>query len=274
MMNIYRWAAAIAISTSWTWVSPAQGAISTLTFGNDSTFICQGTKLDNPSAYVGCVNPNTGRINDSHLNQQYGDIPGEVNLTYRNGVGSTLLLWDTGYANLTDVVWSQGGRDPATDTDGDHIGDNNSFAQITLTAQPGYSVTLLGFDLGAYLCCDKQLASRDTYLRVYELGNAVADPFNPSYVQPISTSLADHFSYSTASSKGWVIEWENSAFNVGLDNLQFSVSSVPEPETYVMLLSGLALLGWGATRRKSAYVGSGKLPSALPDAALIYGVPL
>jgi hypothetical protein len=36
-----------------------------------------------------------------------------------------------------------------------------------------------------------------------------------------------------------------------VDNFQFGVTPVPEPETYAMLLAGLALIGATVKRRKS-----------------------
>jgi len=36
-----------------------------------------------------------------------------------------------------------------------------------------------------------------------------------------------------------------------MDNLKVSVSPVPEPETYTMLLAGLGAIGFAARRKKS-----------------------
>lgn len=47
---------------------------------------------------------------------------------------------------------------------------------------------------------------------------------------------------------GGKIDWALTGFNVG-DTLEISVSAVPEPETYAMLLAGLGAL-FAARRRQ------------------------
>jgi hypothetical protein len=47
------------------------------------------------------------------------------------------------------------------------------------------------------------------------------------------------------------IDWANSAYNVGIDNVHFEVAAVPEPETYAMMMAGLAMIGVVARRRKT-----------------------
>jgi len=42
---------------------------------------------------------------------------------------------------------------------------------------------------------------------------------------------------------------DGSIAQIGVDNSAF-VASVPEPETYAMLLAGLVLVGWVGRRRK------------------------
>lgn len=46
-----------------------------------------------------------------------------------------------------------------------------------------------------------------------------------------------------------VSNWNN--LGQGTGNYQINVTSVPEPETYAMLLAGLGLVGWAARRRQT-----------------------
>lgn len=47
-----------------------------------------------------------------------------------------------------------------------------------------------------------------------------------------------------------VYQWNN--LGQGTGDYQINVTSVPEPETYAMLLAGLGLVGWAVRRRQSA----------------------
>ncbi|MYM27325.1 PEP-CTERM sorting domain-containing protein [Duganella sp. CY15W] len=59
------------------------------------------------------------------------------------------------------------------------------------------------------------------------------------------------FNGSWTGASGIRIEWEDNAYNVGIDNITYSMAPVPEPETYAMLIAGLAALGVVARRRKA-----------------------
>jgi hypothetical protein len=174
----------------------------------------------------------------NYVSQSYGDVAGAVDVSYSNNdpavVDRSLRWWDTNYNNLYGVLWADGG-------------DSNSFARVEIKALvPGESVSLTGLDLGAW-----SNATRNTVLNVYAIGGAV---LLFSYAGPVGdgATAATHFTPNVAAVGGLWIEWQLSAYNVGIDNIEYSVSAVPEPATALSLLAGLAGLGALLRRRLPA----------------------
>lgn len=169
----------------------------------------------------------------SYFNQSYGDTA-FVDISYldANTPTDSLRYWNADYNNLRGVLFASGG-------------DANSHARIVLTATAGYEVNLQSFDLGAY-----SLTERGTFVRV----SSSSTPSVFAYDGLVGTgNVATAFSGFGASGMGnqVTIDFYNSAYNVGIDNIQFNVSAVPEPETFAMLLAGLGLLGAVARRKRT-----------------------
>lgn len=173
--------------------------------------------------------------NYGHFSQTYGDVAGVVDVSYsepRSKAPSTLRWWASDYNTLYGVLWADG-----TDAD--------SQARIELLAlEPGTSVTLTGFDLGAYAN-----TTRGTTVNVYAIGGGA--PLY-SYTGDVGAAgnLPTHFSLNVSAPGGLWIEWQDSAFNVGIDNVEFSVGAVPEPGTWALMAGGLLALGRLARRRQ------------------------
>ena len=175
--------------------------------------------------------------NSDFIDQSYGDVAGQVNVIYSNIAGGVqpvpgLKFWDTQYNDLVNVAWTDGG-DPV------------AIAEIFLLPEPGHKVTLNGFDLGAFP--NTTLGSQYTIL------DGASNVLASSGSLTIGTLSNEHSSFSFTnimSEDGIRIQWGPSAFNVGIDNVDFDViqitNSVPIPST--LLIFGLGFAGFAAWR--------------------------
>lgn len=171
---------------------------------------------------------------NSYLQQSYGDVPGLLDVSYlapRLGGNRTLYWWNTSYNNLFGVVWAPGS-------------DSDSEARIDFRPlQEGAEVTLNSFDLGAYAN-----TTRNTTVSVVDLGtgNTLF-----SYSGPVGNGSlnATAFTPSVSSAKGLRLVWQDSAYNVGVDNISLSVTPVPEANAFALAAVGMAVAGLALRRR-------------------------
>lgn len=198
-----------------------------LDFGNGPTAptICSSTP-DGLGSAQACGN-------GSYLLQSYGDVAGSVDVGYsapRVTDGRSLRWWSTDYNDLYGVLWADGG-------------DSNSQARITITPLGGGVVTLTHFDLGAWVT-----TTRGTTVNVFAVGNPT--PLYTFSGNVGAGSAHTSFDISVSSSTGLQLEWQDSAYNVGIDNVTFTVGAVPEPSTAALMLAGLVACGAIARRRR------------------------
>jgi hypothetical protein len=148
-----------------------------------------------------------------------------------------LYFWDTGYSDLTNVVENE--------DDGE-----NGFT-IRFSAGSGMFVRLDGFDLGNF----GGAVTLPGLSVVDGKGNVLFSQTNimvPANTQP-------HLDFDFASGLfgaelNIIVDTTGmggNSDNIGLDNIQFEESAVPEPSSYAMLLLGAALFSILTTRRRA-----------------------
>lgn len=173
----------------------------------------------------------------SFISETYGDVPGALEVSFRNLQGeptiTELRYWNSGYGDLQGVAWTR-------------RSDALSQAEIFLKPLNGRVVTLSGFDLGAFnnVARSSQFTILDGDFNVLFESGALTIP----------AQLHSHFEFTNlTTTNGIRIQWGPSAFNVGIDNIDFTASfagqAVPVPPAITLFAGGLALL---ARRRHRA----------------------
>jgi hypothetical protein len=198
----------------------AQAATYTLDFSGD---ICGA------SGTAACANYD-------RIGQSYGDVAGVVDVSHASynvstGVAyeSFLKYWSTGYSNLQGNAWG---------------GANQSgyYAEIVFAPAAGQVVTLLGFDFGDYQ--NRNYGSAVSILDA----STQAVLWNGGSFNPGTSALT--FSPNVSSANGLILRWGPDAYDVGIDNIQFSVTAVPEPESLALAAAGLLIAGLSARRQR------------------------
>jgi hypothetical protein len=172
--------------------------------------------------------PTIDCTNGLYIGQSYGDVLGVADITYssipRLALPTSLRWWATAYNNLYGVAWA-------------NSSDADSRARIEIRAlEPNQSVTLTSFALGAYAN-----TTRSTNVNIYAIGSDTALYSFTGSVGDGSVS-ATTFSPNITVAGGLWLEFKDSAYNVGIDNINYSVSSVPEPMSALMMLAGVGML--------------------------------
>lgn len=176
------------------------------------------------SAGVFCVIPQT-----------YGDTA-DIDMSHRiitkstgQTVGIGLFNYKQKYGDLNSVVF--GGYDNA-----------NYLSEIKLTAKTGRLLSLTSFDFATF-----GNRAAKVPIKVFDLnGNLLNNGlYNTNY--PTHSTLA----LNTAYLPGVIIRWGPDSYNVGLDNITYSVkSAAPEPASWAMMVVGFGALGWTSRRQR------------------------
>ncbi|WP_332856233.1 PEP-CTERM sorting domain-containing protein [Duganella sp. S19_KUP01_CR8] len=191
---------------------------------NPPASVCNNA-VDGYGGIVGCTDY-------GYIAQSYGDVAGVLDVQYsaQRVSDTSLSWWDANYNTLRGVAWAVGG-------------DDNSAARIDLVPLNGQAVTLSHFDLGAY-----SNTTRGTHLTISAIGGPVLFSYDGD-VGGLPGNTASSFDGSWTSLSGIRIEWRDSAYNVGIDNITYAVNPVPEPSAWLMLSLGLLGIGIAAGRR-------------------------
>lgn len=174
--------------------------------------------------------------NYSEIGQNYGDVSGSLDVSHRSFVAASgdtyeafLKYWQSSYSDLVDVAW----------------GGANSTAygsEISFAPEAGKTVTLNSFDFGDYV--DRNYGSS---VKIYDGTGSLllwdGGSFNPGVT-------ATHFAPAISSANGLVLRWGPDGYDVGIDNISVSVTAVPEPGTWAMMLAGMGAIGTLARRRR------------------------
>lgn len=139
--------------------------------------------------------------------------------------------WATGYGDLVNVIWGNG---PSS-------GTNTYF--VTLTADPGWLVSLDRFDAAAWAGTQP-----DAVIRILRPSSAPLTVWNGALPQGSQGHLTVDFALAPIVDSSITIEVTQGWWHA-LDNIEFSQQPVPEPATMAIL--GLAAAGFAARRRKS-----------------------
>ncbi len=172
-------------------------------------------------------------IDFAALDQTYGDIAGQLDVVYAHRVSggnaasdeAFLKSWGTAYSDLLNVAWGGFGR-------------NSGVSEIALIPNAGFQVTLNGFDLGAWPNTDRgsQYSIYDSAYTLLASSGAIT----------IDGTVHSHFPFSLTNASGLIVQWGPDAYDVGIDNVDFTVqrvtASVPEPTTGFLLSSGLLMM--------------------------------
>ena len=171
----------------------------------------------------------------AYIAQSYGDVAGVLDVQYSAPrlENTTLRWWDANYNNLHGVAWADSS-------------DPNSKARIDLVPLNGQGVMLTHFDLGAY-----SNTSRSTTLTITAIGGPVLFAPPTGNVGGLPGNMASSFDGNWYGANGIRIEWQDSAYNVGIDNITYQMAgAVPEPATFLMMAAGLICMGGIARRVK------------------------
>lgn len=134
---------------------------------------------------------------------------------------NSISYWST-YGDLNDVAFAS---------------SNGYYLRIKFTPDEGYAVNLHSFDIASYLNAVRT-AQR---LRVMDLSGNILWSSEPTTLPSGPTHLS--FSPEISSTTGLILEMGND-WNIGIDNVSFSQTAVPEPATLALMgvgLSGLLL---------------------------------
>lgn len=161
--------------------------------------------------------------NAEAIASDYGSVAGVIDVFIEASNGANLLFWAGDYSGNA-AAYAQ-----------------NSVGVITLTPLAGATVTLDSFFLGGWPNTDRNIR----YI-VDDLATAGIDvEVDPAFV---SGTNGLGVTPGLSSAQGIRITFGPDGFNGGINNIVFSVSAVPEPESWLMLLAGFGLIG-GAARR-------------------------
>jgi len=171
-----------------------------------------------------CGSSPCDNFSNNKISQSYGDVAGVVDVSYFSNAGS-LNWWGIGYTPLIGVAYGQ------------------FSTSITIAPLAGQAVKLNGFDMAAFVTD----AGLSTVVTIEDLSGHFLGVSSTTVTHPTN------FAFGLTGADGIRISWNSpSNLNVAIDNIDYSlvsVSPVPEPTTWAMMLLGFVGIGFIAYRR-------------------------
>ncbi|WP_152052786.1 hypothetical protein [Tautonia marina] len=173
---------------------------------------------------------NYGAIPDGYQSRAVGTANIEVGYrTYHATDNSTiddhLLFWNTGYGDLSFVAIAS---------------ENGRGAEILLTPDAGYAVTLSSFDLAGFNQVDRVAR----FVRIVDGNDNLLLDLGADLTilgaGPSHSTFQPNFTHAGPIKLQWGVNW-----NIGIDNIRFSqtrLTVIPEPSSMTIVLLGGALL--------------------------------
>jgi hypothetical protein len=165
----------------------------------------------------------------------YGDVGELLDVQYRSvnpADGAThdthLKVWGQHYGDLRNVAFAP---------------HNNFLGELSLVAAPGWEIVLNGFDLGGWMNTDYE---GQTVRLLDGAFNTIVD-YSPVHIEGDFVGPRHvHFAPGVAGQTIRIQYGPN--WNVGLDNIDYSLHQVPEPAS--LTLVSIGLLGSLFVRRR------------------------
>ena len=180
-----------------------------------------------------CDTPGNSCANFDSILQSYGDVAGQLDVQYdsdiSNPAATPFRYWADNYSGLFDVAF----------------GEVGSTVEIYLQPLSGYQITLLGFDIGSW-------PNMDASSQVTVLGGDGS--MISSTLSAILGAAPTHFAPGSTRTDGFRIQFGPDAFDIGIDNINFQITAVPEPSTWAMMILGFGAAGSMIRRRRAAIV--------------------
>ena len=174
--------------------------------------------------------------NNSSIASNYGSLDGLLDVSYKTIFTATnqvdrdhLFYWESGYSDLIGAAWAGTGRD-------------SHYVEITFAPSTGHIVTLDSVDFGDYLNNNSgsSVVVLDAVTRE-ELWDGHGFDSGPQ---------ASHLIADVSSANGLILQWRADTYYVGIDNIRYSVTAVPEPESLALAAAGLLVTGLAARRQR------------------------
>jgi hypothetical protein len=177
-----------------------------------------------------------GQADDTAISNSFGDVAGIADISYADA-----FFFSTGYADQ-----ATGGSGPGAAA---YVFNNGNPGVMTITIAPlagAASMTLNSMGVGQYVTPPPNSSYQVASLNVFDgasnfLGSTSGLP-SPSF------TYAPNFTSTT----GFVIKFGPDGEYNGINNIRYTVTPVPEPGTYALLLAGLGAVGLVARRRRAS----------------------